>query len=510
MEIDFFSNKKYKKKIYSVTNLRLLAFEIHKLIFMYIILAIISKLSNYFPISFFFQIKFNFYIITKVYLFSLIIDICFFISFKKDQGQYSYFEIILTLIKRPNLIKILSLNLSFFSLYLIIKNIKKLMPGLKSKYIKEQYNIEPIYINEYEENYYERKGISKPTIYENFDFLFTFCATTYFLFNFVLIKHRFNLWPKLNIGHIDNLKKNIIFIISNLGVLGFPIFIIIYIIILYYYHTLKIFYLSLNYSFLFLFTYIFLFLSTESIINFICPKVNSSTIETISKGQVVRKEIDLLNEEFFYIMHHLKHICDFYQFPNNIQLNTKLLSLENMKILQKKIYFYIDSLNRKYSYFMSKKNKKNSFYLSNNIIDRIKVVKNISDYLDFSGNQVLENDTNIEIIKTVIEIIGNMILFISDAKISQTDDEKFTIYSDFINFFIERMVEIDKILFGLIKKNKISEELKNDIYKLRSIINNYFQLIKLRQNKYQFIRLETQKIHDIFNDLNKNKYINNN
>lgn len=502
MEINIFSNKKYKTKIYSVTNLRFLSFEIHKLIFMYIIMAITSKLSNYFPISFFFQMKFNFYIITKIYLFSLIIDICFFISFKKNQGQYSYFEIILTLIKKPNLIKILSINISFFSLYLIIKNMKRLIPGLKSKYIKEQYNIEPIYVDEYEENYYESNGISKPTIYENFDFLFTFCATIYFLFNFVIIKQRYNLWPKLNIGHIDNLKKNIIFIISNVGILGFPIFAIIYIVILYYYHTLRIFYLSLNYLSLFLFNYIFLFLSTESIINFICPKINSSTIETISKGQVIRKEVDLLNEEFFYVMHHLKHICDFYHFPNSIQLNTKLLSLENMKMLQKKIYFYIDSLSRKYSNFIS---KKNNFYHSMNIISRMKVVKNISDYLDFSGNQVLENDTNIEIIKTVIEIMGNIVLFISDAKISRTDDEKYTFYSDFINFFIERMVEIDKILFGLIENRKISEDLKNDIFKLKYIINNYFQLIKLRQNKFQFIRLETQKIHDIFNNLNNIK-----
>jgi len=502
MEIDLFSNKKYKKKIISVTNLRLLSFEIHKFIIMYIIMAIISKLSNYFPISFFFQMKFNFYIITKIYLFSLIIDICFFISFKKNQGQYSYIEIIFSLIKRPNLLNILLINLSFFSLYLIIKNIKKLMPGLKSKYIKEQYKIEPIYVDDYEENYYESNGISKSTIYENFDFLFTFCATIYFLFNFVIIKQRFNLWPKLNIGHIDNLKKNIIFIISNLGILGFPIFAIVYIIILYYYHTLRILYLSLNYSSLFLFTYIFLFLSTESIINFICPKINSSTIETISKGQVIRKEIDLLNEDFFYVMHHLKNICDFYQFPNSIQLNTKLLSLENMKMLQKKIYFYIDSLNRKYSNFIS---KKKDFYYSINIINKMKVVRKISDYLDFSGNQVLEKDTNIEIIKTLIEIMGNIILFIADSKISRTDDEKYTIYSDFINFFIERMVEIDKILFGLIENRKISEELKNDIFKLKIIINNYFQLFKLRQSKYQFIRLETQKIHDIFNDLDKIK-----
>jgi hypothetical protein len=306
------------------------------------------------------------------------------------------------------------------------------------------------------------------------------------------------LWPKLSIGHIDNLKKNILFIISNLGILGFPIFVIIYIIILYYYHTLRIFYLSLNYLSLFLFTYIFLFLSTESLINFICPKINPSSIETISKGQVIRKEIDLLNEEFFYVMHHLKHICDFYQYPNSIQLNTKLLSLENMKMLQKKIYFYIDSLNRKYSNFI---NKKKDFYRSMNNFSKIKVVKNISDYLDFSGNQVLENDTNIDIIKTVIEIIGNIILFISDAKISRTDDEKYTIYSDFINFFIERMVEIDKILFELFKNRKISEDLKNDIFKLKSIINNYYQLIKLRQKKIQFIRLETQKIQEIFNDL---------
>ena len=70
--------------------------------------------------------------------------------------------------------------------------------------------------------------------------------------------------------------------------------------------------------------YILLFLLTESIINFICAKINYQSYETIIKGQVIIKEINLIEENSFYIIHLLKHLCDFYIFPHDIKLK-KLL-----------------------------------------------------------------------------------------------------------------------------------------------------------------------------------------
>ena len=504
MEINFFSNDIYKNKIYSVTHLRVLSFEIYKIVLLYIIIFILSGICQYFPFSFFFEINFNFYIITKIYIFSLIIDIIFYILFKLNTGQYSYLEIIINLILKPSLRKILSISISYYSIYLIIKNTKVLMPRLNSDYIKDIYDIEPSYIDEDEENYYIRRGISKPTIYENFDYIYTIFTTLFLLFNYIFIIQRFNLWPKLCLGHIDNLKKNILFIISNIGIIGFPSFLFIYIMILLYYHTLRIIDISLNYLSLLIFVYNLLYISTDIITNFICPKINYVTNETITKGQVIRKEINLIEEDTFYIIHHFKHLCFFYAYPHDIKLNTKLLSFENFKIIQQKILFYINSLKRKYSIFLYQKR----YYTLNNNMNLFEKIKNftgkIMDYLDFSGNQILENETNLEIIKLVIELIGNIILFIFDAKIMKSNEEKYEIYSDILPFFIERLIEIDKILIGLIQNRKISEQLNIYLYKLIIIINNYFNLIKIRQNKGQFINFNSERIKGMKINLNNN------
>ena len=274
--------------------------------------------------------------------------------------------------------------------------------------------------------------------------------------------------------------------------------------LLLYYHTFRIIDISLNYLSLFIFVYNLLYTSTDTITNFICPKINYITNETITKGQVIRKEINLIEEDTFYIIHHFKHLCFFYAYPHDIKLNTKLLSFENFKIIQQKILFYINSLKRKYSIFLCQKR----YYTLNNNMNLFEKIKNfigkIMDYLDFSGNQILENETNIEIIKSVIELIGNIILFIFDAKIMKSNEEKYEIYSDKLPFFIERLIEIDKILIGLIQNRKISEQLNIDLYKLRSIINNYFNLIKIRQNKGQFINFNSERIKGMKINLNHN------
>ena len=157
----------------------------------------------------------------------------------------------------------------------------------------------------------------------------------------------------------------------------------------------------------------------------------------------------------------------------------------------------MESINRKYSYFLG---KKKYFNISNNMnaTDKLKImIENFFEYIDYSGNQVLENETCVQIIKYIIEIIGNIIIFIADAKIKKSNEEKYMDYSDYIYFFIERLFEIDNILLNLIQNKKISYPLRMDIYKLRIYIINYFDLVRNRQNRFHFIKLETQKIQTL-------------
>ena len=491
MEINFFSFDNYKNKIYSVTHLRLLCFEIFKFIFLYIIMLIFSKLSNYFPFSFFGEINFVSSIIIKIFFFSLLIDLSYYYLFKTNEGIYSYFEIIIKLIIYPNIMKIFLLLLSFYSIYTINKNIELLMPKLNLNYINNIYNLESINlndINDEEERNIEINAYLKNSLYVKFYKVYSFCASFFLLFYFIIIKQKFNLWPKLELGHIDNFKKQIFSIINNLKIIIIPIYCIIYITLIYFYHTMKVIHLSFYYLTHFILNYILLFLSTESIINFICPKINYQSYETVTKGQVIRKQINLLKENSFYIIHHLKHLCDFYIFPHDIKLNTKLLSFEDLEIIKKKIFFYFDILNKKYSLFLDKKKKVITSYIYMGPFYNLKIIiGKISNLIDFSANQIFENETNVQIIKLLIELIGNLILFILDAKIIKSNEEKLLIYKEYIEILNEKLIELDKILSSVFGDKKLSEELNSDIYKLRKIINNYFCLIKIKQNKMNYI-----------------------
>ena len=64
----FFEDNKYKDKINSITNLRLLCFEIYKFFLLYLFITIISKLSHIFPLNFFFEMNFNFYSLIKIFI----------------------------------------------------------------------------------------------------------------------------------------------------------------------------------------------------------------------------------------------------------------------------------------------------------------------------------------------------------------------------------------------------------------------------------------------------------
>ena len=496
---NLFTQVKYKEKIYNITYLRLISFEIYKLFLFYFLMSIISRLSYHFPFSLFYEIEYDSSKLTKIFIYLLIIDIGYFISFKSCEVQFSIMEILINLILKPNLLKILPISLSFCLLYLITKEIKLLMPKLESQYIKNKYHIEPIYRDEYEENYYARKGLSKYTIYENSDGFFILCVSIILLIHFIIIKQKYYLWPKLELGRINNFKHSLWIGIKNILIIGFPSFLIIYFIFIFYYQSLLIINLCFNYTAVFVIEYNILFISIECLHNFICPKINYITNEINSKTQLIQKEIDFQKEECFYIIHHLKNLNDIFEIPHDIKLNTELLSSNNINIIKNKIYFFTNSLNRKYSFFLGKSSSA-YIYTNNNMnsIDKLKIIiTKILEYFDFSGNQIFENDTCIEIMKLIIGLNGNLIIFISDTKINISDDEKYMDYSDHIYFFIERLCEMKKIFFNLWNNKKLSEKLIRDLYKLNDLINNYFNLIRNRQNRNQFIRLETQKIKEI-------------
>lgn len=490
----FFNQEKYKEKIYNITNLRILSFEIYKLFIFFIFMSLLTKLCQYFPFSYFYEMEYNFFIFAKIYIYLLIIDISYYILFKSNSGKFTIMEIIINSILRPKIIKLATISISFFLLYLTTIEMKSLMPRLDGQYIKNKYNIQPVYRDEYEENYYERKGLTKSTAYDYSDRLFNICTPIILLFHFIIIKQKINLWPKLELFRIGNFKNKLKISIINIWLIWVPAFFIIFIIFIFFYHSLFIFDICINYASLFIIEYNMLFLSIECLKNFICAKVNYITYELNTKEQLIKKQIDFLNEENFYIIHHLKNINNIYKYPYEFKINTILLKNENLESIKNKIYFFIDSINRKYAKFLSKKKYFHISY-SMNAIDKIKImIQNVSDFFDYSGNEVFENETCIEIIKYIIEINGNIIIFIADAKIDKSNEEKYMEYSDYIYFFIERLFELQTILINLIQNRKISESMRNDLDKLMLLINNYYDLIRNRQNKCQFIKLETQRI----------------
>ena len=492
-----FAHDRYKDKIYNVTYLRLLSLEIYKLFIFYIFMSIISWLSYHFPFSFFCQIDYDFFKLIKIFTYLLIIDIFYFISFKSNQGHFSIIEIIINSLYKPNLNKIVPASFSFCLLYLITNEIKSLMPRLNPQFIKDKYNIEPYYRDEYEENYYSRKGISKKTLYEYSDGFFIVCVSIIFLLHFLLIKQKYYLWPKLDLCRINNLKNKLWIAIKNTIIIGIPAFLIIYFIFLFYYHYIFIIGLCIDYSSVFVLEYNILYLSIECIHNFICPKISYVTKEVNTKGQLIKIEVDFKKEETFYIIHHLKHLNELFKYSHDVKTNTNLLNSENINFLKQKIFFFFNSLNKKYSIFLSKIKYLN-INSNMNALERTKIIiQKFFDFFDYSANQVIENDTCIEIMKLLIELNGNIIIFLADAPINMSQEEKYMKYCDHIYFFIEKLFEMDRLFHNLAQNKKISEELRKDLYKLRITIINYFDLIRNRQNRYEFIKMETEKIKEI-------------
>ena len=220
-------------------------------------------------------------------------------------------------------------------------------------------------------------------------------------------------------------------------------------------------------------------------------------VNTVEK--LIKKEIRFLKEDNFYIGHHLQHLRDLYEYPRDIKFNTNLLFYENLIYLQKKINFFFEAINKKYSYSYSKRN-----YITlrpnNDFIDKIKnFFENIFSFFDFSVNQIIQKDTCVQNIKLLIEILGNVINFIADAKINKSNEEKYDEYKDYSYFFVDKLIDIETILVNLIQNKRISSNLKKNLKKLRYIIKNNNELIRYKQMKNNFLKLMSQKLNEMIN-----------
>ena len=192
MQIKSSYNENYKEKIYNVTKFRIISFEIYKFFLFYLFMSIISSLSNHFPFSIFYELNYNFFQLIKICIYSLILDMIYYFLFKSNSGQFSLMEIIINSFFKPNLVKSLCISISYALIYLTSLELKSLMPRLGSAYIKERYNIEPVYNDEDEENYYARKGLSKSTIYDTSDKIFMISISFILLNHFIIFYYLFN------------------------------------------------------------------------------------------------------------------------------------------------------------------------------------------------------------------------------------------------------------------------------------------------------------------------------
>jgi hypothetical protein len=220
-------------------------------------------------------------------------------------------------------------------------------------------------------------------------------------------------------------------------------------------------------------------------------------VNTVEK--LIKKEIRFLKEDNFYIGHHLQHLRDLYEYPRDVKYNTNLLYYENLIYLQKKINFFFEAINKKYSYSYS---KRNYFSLRQNkdFMDKIQIFfDNIFSIFDFSVNQIIQKETCVQNIKLLIEILGNVINFIADAKINKSNEEKYDEYKDYSYFFVDKLIDIETILVNLIQNKRISSNLKKDLKKLRYIIKNNYELIRYKQMKNNFLKLMSQKLNEMIN-----------
>lgn len=485
-----FGEDTYEEKIIGVTYLRIISFEIYKVLFLYIGINILSKISHIFPFSYFCEIEFTNLILVKIILYSFILDIFYFILFKITNAEYSILEMIISSIIKPNIVKLLSISICFCLLYFLSLSFHTMISGFDPENMKILYDIQNDYIDE-DENDYNRRRKVKYSIYECIDLYFNIGSSIFILFNLVFVRQKFDLWPKLNIGRITNFKYKIRCAINNIYMIGIPTFFIFFIILIFLTKKIFIFRLCMNYTCLFMLEYNIYYITFGCLNNFICSKINFFSKEVYSKEKLIKKEIDFNNEDNFFIIHHLNNINDIYLYPYDEKKNTKLLETDVIEALKRKILFFFDEMNRKFENSNFQKYFLINRYMNN--LNNLKILaQNILDFFDFNGNKVFENSTNISIMKVLVDILGNTILFISDAKRTyESNVENDKVYrDDCIYFFVYRLTEINETIMKLKQNNLISTNLGEDLLKLQANINNFFNLIKIRKN----IKLETQKI----------------
>ena len=489
-----FGDNKYRQKIYSVTYLRFISYEIYKFIFLFISIFISSKLSHFFLFRIFFEINFDYFSLIKIFIYLLILDISYFIFFKSNTGIKSFLEFIVNCILHPEVIKLVLMSLSFCLIFFYIREIKSLMPRLDVDYIRKNYS--------YDNNDYDYEDSEIYEIYDNSDFYYVIITSIILFLYMIFDIEKFEIWPKLNLSRINYLKINLFDIFANIIIIGLPSFIIIYIFLIFFYRTLFIFHISLNYTNLFVLLYNISYINLNFIKNFICAPINYTTNEINTPDKLIKKEINFSKEENFYICHHLQNLRELYEYPKDIKYNTNLLLYENLKNLQKKVNYFIDSINKKYSltYY-----KRNYSYINQNsdFVDKIKnCVESIKNFFDYSINQTLGKETCVQNIKILIDILANATIFISDAKTNKLKEDKYNECKDFSYYFVDKLIDLDTFFVNLIQNKRTSESLKKYLHKLRAIIKNYFELIRYKQMKNKFLKLVSQKLQTVVSGKN--------
>ena len=102
--------------------------------------------------------------------------------------------------------------------------------------------------------------------------------------------------------------------------------------------------------------------------------------------------------------------------------------------------------------------------------------------------------------KLLIEILGNVINFIAEAKINnKSKEEKYEEFKDYSYYFVDKLIDIDTILVNLIQNKRITSNLKNNLKKLRYMIKNNYELIRYKQMKNNFLKLMSQKLDVMIN-----------
>ena len=453
MEIPtLFDQSTYKGKINSVSNLRFLSYELWKIPLLYITLVSLCFLSRFFIIDKFTPLIFDFFAFLKLLLFSFLIDYTLFVLFKRYNGQLSAFEKIIKIVIEP--------DLATFGLFILI-----LLLNFAARSLKKFSKI----LNEETENYNLTPS--------NDDFLiivFTLAFSIDIYVNFDLFT-----WPRDNMNRVDSFKfklKNI-FSEINIKLLGaFSIY--------------TYFYLVNKNGTIFVFsyfaTYITLFLLLECITlysfgmvkTFVCSPINYQCFQMQNSVQLVKHSFKPREEISFINYHYLTRLSTLFvevsHLPNSVG-NLNLITKELLEINKSKIEYV-------YNRLLEKIERTNN--------NTVKKQTPLMKYIDFSRNEVFEDETSIKMIDLATDLIVNIMNYIIKANMRCSENDKFKNMQFYITYFFELLINFEKITqeIGDSKRFYIGvgggETLKTELKKLASKIENKIQfLVKANYEK---------------------------